>query len=63
MKKSWILVCRYAKSHIVIVRSKILYRGCIQYSQDELEKLNVAANSINHLEAELDVSMHSVPYM
>ena len=25
--------------------------------QDELERLNVSANSINHLEAELDVSV------
>ena len=31
----------------------------IQLFQDELEKLNVAANSINHLEAELDVSMNT----
>lgn len=30
--------------------------------QDELEKLNAATNSINHLEAELDVSYTSVTY-
>lgn len=34
--------------------------GAIQLLQDELEKLNVAANSINHLEAELDVSTKTI---
>ena len=30
--------------------------------QDELERLNVSANSINHLEAELDVSVDIFPF-
>lgn len=67
-KKSSTLVYRYAKfqqskiSQITTDQKNLFNIVPLWNFQDELEKLNVAANSINHLEAELDVSVDILPF-